>query len=89
MNVVVPYCECPRCSYWGLHYMAAVETHEYPRVIVQLVEKKTAWYDGRDEPDVTLVQEHKIVYKRAQWVVRECLDCSHEFTQHWREWDDW
>lgn len=73
--MVVPDCQCPQCSYWGLHYMAETNVEAYPRI---LIIKK---------PKGLLGQE--IVYVKAEWVVRECLYCSHKFTQHWREWNDW
>lgn len=75
MNQVVPYCECPQCSYWGLHYMAETDVQSYPRVLIVVKPKD--------------VIGQRVVYTKAEWVVRECYNCSHKFQQHWREWNDW
>lgn len=69
--------------------MAKTEVLEYPRTITKLIEKTTPWYDGRDAPDTELVVRKELVYTKAEWVVRECLSCSREFHQHWREWNEW
>jgi len=87
---IEPFCACPKCKTYGLHYMARVRVSETPKFmqVVRLKEiPRVQWYDQREKlPPTQLAYDHstEVVTEIASWVIRECFSCAKEWDELWK-----
>jgi hypothetical protein len=87
---IEPFCHCPQCKTFGLHYMAHVRVDKSPRFmqVCRLKEvPRVQWYDNREKlPDLQINYEHstEVVTEITSWVIRECFSCRREWDELWK-----
>lgn len=87
---VVPFCNCPSCNKFGLHYMARVRTGHTPKFtqVCRIREiPRVQWYDERESLPPTQLKYDmttQVVQERTSWVIRQCFFCASEFDQLWK-----
>jgi hypothetical protein len=87
---IEPFCHCPQCKTFGLHYMARVHTNQSPRFmqVVKLQEiPRVQWYDQRENLPPTQLKYNtytEVVTEITESIVRQCFNCQKEWHQVWK-----
>lgn len=87
---VAPFCTCPKCKGFGLHYMARVRVGQTPKFtqVCKIREvPRVQWYDKRETLPLTQLKYDyttEVVHEISWWLVRECFFCTKEWDELWK-----
>lgn len=90
MNVV-PFCNCPSCGTFGLHFMPRVKMgrdYKFGVVARAMPIPVISWYDGREtDKEPTMIRtsyESGFIEVLVYWIVRQCFNCEQEWDEEWK-----